>query len=209
MSEITLNFFSGNLVHPAFLSDASVFDKIPIEKISDFLEMIKLRKVNVESFSDQKWEEIAKQFELKDSSETFRAARFGEILFIYGNTLKEEELREDLDKLAFSKEKTEILINQLKRIWGESETYLIKNRSEALPNISSFRWRVDVRCGSSSYLPRREVLAIVRIGTSDKESDNHVHVELDEKQLTALEIEIKKIKAEIQKAKALLKDTQT
>ena len=202
MSEIRLKLLEGDLPHPAFLTDANILNKIPKDKILDFLQMVKSRRINVEAYSDQRWEEIAKQFELKDASEAFSAVRIVDILFLNANTMEEEELREDLGKLGFEGEKRETLITQLKRIWIESESFLTKNRLEAIPTIDSLRWRIDIRVGSNNYLPRKDVLAILRIGTSDGEENNHVHVELDENQLSWVEANIKKIKQELLKAKA-------
>lgn len=207
MSEIRLKILEGDLAHPAFIADGDSLKKIPDDRIPEFLQIVKSYRVNVEAFSEQKWEELASKFNLKDSGESFSAVRFVSILFLHANTMEDEELREDLDKLGFEKKKTEIVITELKRLWSESESFLIKTRLEAIPMISSLRWRIDIRVGSNDYLPRKEVVAILRIGTSDREEDNHVHVELNENDLSWVESTIKKIKREMLKAKASFEGT--
>jgi hypothetical protein len=201
MTDTVLKMFQGNAVHPAFFTDAKVANKISIQKIPIFLDFVRQRRLNAEAISDQKWEELGNDFELKGASEAFSAVRFFDIVFLNGNTIAEEDLRKDLETLGLDKEKILEIVAQLKRIWLESESYLIKNRLEALPTITSLRWRVDVRVSSSEYLPHNEVMAVMRIGTNDKEQGKNIHVELDEDQLSWLELNIKKIREAVAKAK--------
>jgi hypothetical protein len=183
------------------VNDAEHLKALPMEKMADFLKWVVRFRVNKENYVDKEWQELAVKFKLKSVDELFGAMRFATTLFVMGACLRRADLESDLKSLGFQQGVLNRILDTFEDIWRESGDYLVRVRDGVIPTLSSLRWSVNVRRASSEYLRESEIVAVLRIGTSDKEKTNQMYVELDEDALSWLEIVIGKVKQEMLKAK--------
>lgn len=201
MTRIRLSLLKGNVVPFVMVNDAEHLKALPMEKMADFLKWVVRFRVNKENYVDKEWQELAVKFKLKSVDELFGAMRFATTLFVMGACLRRADLESDLKSLGFQQGVLNRILDTFEDIWRESGDYLVRVRDGVIPTLSSLRWSVNVRRASSEYLRESEIVAVLRIGTSDKEKTNQMYVELDEDALSWLEIVIGKVKQEMLKAK--------
>jgi hypothetical protein len=209
MSEkIKLNMLKKTEAGPPLLSDAEAFNRIPSDKIPEFLQWSADVRLSQKPISFEECDKLASKFKLKTADDVLTAGRFAGLLLIDASELSNiGDLRADLESLHFDKEKTNKILNELPALWEKLEQALMEARLEAIPLLSSLRWRVDVRYASSNYFKKPEPIAILRIGTSDREKSNHIHLELDLERLSWLESTIIEIKNKMLEAQIVSKKT--
>lgn len=204
MSEVRLNVLKNDIANPGVFADAENLNKIPIEKIPDFLEWVTNSHLNVTPLTEGDYEKTAAKFKLKSGGQVASAERLTSLLLFHGCELTKSELESDLQKLGFKKDKIAAIRGTLEPTWEKIDPLLRRHRLEAIPSLNSLRWRVDVRYASSNYMRKPEAVAVVRIGTNDREKTNHIHFELDLNKLSWLESTIIKIKSELLKAEEIV-----
>ena len=204
MAKVRLSILKGKVAFSALMADVEHMKKISKEKIPDFLKWIVRFRVRDEAYTDMQWEKIREQFNFRSIEELHGAQRFASVLFYRGCEIDESDLISDLQSLGFVQEKIELIMDGLRTIWVQSEDYLKRARSEAIPILTSLRWRVDIRHASGDYLKRPEVVALLRIGATDKTKRDRIYIELDKDKLSWLETVIGKIKREFLKAEEKL-----
>jgi hypothetical protein len=210
MSEVPISILKGEFAFPSFRKDAEQLNKIPTEKIGEFIQWT----INHEIFSDLLTEGeadmTAKNFSVT-SSELLSATRITIYYFNRGVQVSESDILSDFSKLGLDKIKAELIIEALNEAWSlpEAKNYLKRTRKEALPELTAIRWRVDIRYASNDYMPDPEAVAIMKLGT-DKSS--HIHFEADLNEIIWLENEISRMKKEFlnaqQKLKEFIKQTE-
>ncbi len=200
MVETRLNLLKNSIASQSVIADAEILNKIPKDKMADFIEWSSNIILKETALEEKQWSEIAPKFDLKEATELYSAQRFANILLFAGSELTRAELELDLETLGFKRDKIEILVSTLQPVWVRIEPILKRRRLEAIPKLASLRWRVDVRYASSNYLKEPELVAILRIGTNDGEKRNHVHLEMSLDRLSWLESTIVKLKNEMLQA---------
>lgn len=201
MVRIRLNVMKGNVAAIVVVNDAEALKAFPKDKMSDFIKWVVKFRINKESYTEHDWEKLCDTFRVKTTDDLIRASRFATLLFWNGAEVSKSEVEQDLKSLGFDQARIDLIISLLEKVWEDSEDYLTRIRDEAIPTLTSLRWRVDVRCASSNYLKKRETVALLRIGTNDRDSEDTLYVELDEDKLSWLENVIGKIKREMIKAR--------
>jgi hypothetical protein len=204
MVRIRLFILKGNVVPIVMINAAEHLKVLPSEKIADFLKWVARSNTNQESYTEDEMVRLSEKFGFKSVDELVGAKRFASLVFYYGATVSRTDVESDLKLLNFEKQHIALILDNLDGIWKESEDYLVRIRDETIPILSSLRWRVDVRHASSDYLKKPEVVALLRIGTNDKDKSYCIHFELDEDKLSWLETVIGKVKREMLKAKEIM-----
>ena len=204
MVRIRLSMLKGNVVPIVMVNDAEHLKALPSEKMADFLKWVARFNANKENYTEEEWRKLSEKFEFKSVDELIGAQRFATVVFYNGANVSRTDVESDLKSLNFEKQNIDLILSILDDIWKESEDYLVRTRDEAIPVLSSLRWRVDVRRASSDYLKKPEVVALLRIAAHDKNKESHIYIELDEDKLSWLETVIGKLKRETLKAKETL-----
>jgi hypothetical protein len=203
MDKIRLFLLSGRAATLSQTFDAENLKKLSNEKIADFLKWVSATNIKREPHSESELKKICSLFKFESVEELYSAYRSASLLYLNGAELSSPELENDLKNLGFNQKKIQIIIANLESIWDQTKDFLEQERVEAIPILKSLRWRVDLRYASSEYLPKPEVVALLRIGTDDKTESDYIYLELDEDRLSWLESVIGKIKREMLKTKEL------
>jgi hypothetical protein len=201
MDKIRLSLLSERSATTSMISDAENLKKLSSEKISDFLKWTATTNINKEPHSQEEMKKLCKLFQFKSVEELYSAYRCASLLFFNGAELNDAELEADLKNFGFKQGKVQLITKTLRLIWNQNQNFLEQERVEAIPILSSLRWRVDVRFASSEYLNKPEAIALLRIGTDDKTDQDYIYLELDEERLSWLESVIGKIKRAMLKTK--------
>ena len=200
MTRVQLFLLRGRVASSELVADAEHLKKIPKEKMADFIKWIVRFRVNREAYTDAQWEKFRAMFTFKSIEELNGAQRFASRLLEVGCEIDRSALMSDLEMLGFEQEKIGLIMNQLESVWDELDDYLRQIRPEAIPVLTSVRWRVDTRSASSNYLKKPEVVALLRIGTNDGTHIEQIFIELDKDDLSFLDAEIGRMKREFLKA---------
>lgn len=199
--KIGLSLLSGRTATLSQISDAENLKKLSSEKIADFLKWVSETNIKREPYSESELKKLCTLFKFKSVEELYSAYRSASLIYLNGAELSTAELETDLKNLGFNQKSIQIITDNLRSIWDQSKEFLEQERVEAIPILRSLRWRVDLRCASSEYLLKPEVVALLRIGTDDKTDTDCIYLELDEDRLSWLESVIGKIKREMLKTK--------
>jgi hypothetical protein len=204
MVNIRLFLIEGRVASDSVMADAEHVKKIPVENLANFLEWVVRFRTREEIYTDSQWERIRENFNLKSIEELIGAMRFIDLVFENGIETERSDLISDLKNLGFEQGKIELIINKLESAWDQFDDYLKRRRVEAIPDLTSLRWRIDIRYASSNYFRKPEVIALLRIGTSDRTERDEIYVELNKDKLSWLETIIGRIKREFLKAEEKL-----
>jgi hypothetical protein len=185
--KVRLFLLSGKIAWDSLLKDAEHFKKIPNEKLASFIKWLIDFRVQEIPYTEQQWQKLAESYDFKSVGEMIGANRFGGLIFTAGPQTRRSDLLADLQTLGFEKEQIKLIIDQFELAWAESEDFLSMARLEVIPILTSFRWRVDIRCASSNYLRKPEVIALIRIGASDKTKQTEMYFELNKDKVSWLE----------------------
>jgi hypothetical protein len=195
-----LNILKREIPYPSLFADATNFTKINGNQILEFLEWVSTVKTESTPLLEKDYETLSTKYKIKTGKQIFSAERFATLLIFQGCEINRAELQSDLETVGFNKDYIETVIASLEKIWEKIDPILKRLRFEAIPSLFSLRWRVDVRYGSSNYLRKPEAVAIIRIGTTDRDKSNHIHLELDLEKLSWLESVVVQVKSELLKA---------
>jgi hypothetical protein len=204
MTKIRLFLFANNVVSSNVMADAEHLKKIPKEKIADFMKWLVRFRTHMEVYTPDQWCKFAEMFGFKSIEELYGAQRFAGRLLAQGCALDRSELVADLNALGLEQEKIGLIVDQLETAWDEIDDYLKQAKAEAIPVLTSLRWRVDIRHASGNYLKKPEVIVLLRIGTHDGVQRDQIYIELDKDDLSWLDTVIGKVKREFLKAEERL-----
>lgn len=194
-----LNLLKKFIASQSTIGDAENLNKITNDKIAEFIEWASDTLLKESVLTEAQWIERAQKLGLTTAGDAYSAHRFVSLLLFAGPELSQPELEADLQALGFKKDKIDLIISTLQPTWDRISPVLKRRRPEALPVLWTLRWRVDVRYASNNYLKDPELVAILRIGTTDGTKRNHIHLEMDIERLSWLETEIVKLKNEMLK----------
>ncbi len=208
MSELRISILKGEQAFPSFIQDAKQLNAIPTNKIVEFVDWTVRHETLDISLTEKDATEAAGKFGTT-ITDLLSALRITLYYFTRGTKVTESDLVSDFQKLGFDSSKAELIIQTLKTAWNDpvAKQYLAKARKEALPELTTIHWRVDVRYASSDYLPEPEAVAIMKLGTNGQKPGSHIHFELDLNELIWLENEIAKMKKELISAQQKLKQS--
>lgn len=207
MVRIRLFLLKSQVAPDSTIADAEHLRKISKEKMPEFIKWFSRFRVNREAYTEAQWINICETFGFRSIEELHGAQRFANVILLTGPEIDQSELRSDLSTLGFEQEKIDLIIDHFESVWLELDNYLRGMRLEAIPVLSSLRWRVDIRSASSNYLKEPEAIGLLRIGTNDGTRRNQIYIELDKDDLSRLETEIGKMKREFLKVEEKLKQT--
>ena len=113
MSEIRISILKGEFAFPSFLKDAEMLNKIPSDKLPDFIQWVLNHEIFSESLTEGDANEAAKNFDIS-TTDLLSAVRITDFYFTRGVRVSEAELLSDFDKLGFEKAKAQLIIKILK-----------------------------------------------------------------------------------------------
>jgi len=188
----------------SFIEDAENLKKIPLEKVGSFIDWVTKVLVHGTVLFVEEAKKFAEDFGFSTVADLNSAIRLVNHLFKHGVEISESDLESDFEKLGFDKDRSKLIITSLKTSWLTFKDFIKRQRGEAVPELVSIHWRIDARAASSDYLEESEVVALLRLGDSEKHQ-NRICVELDLDDLLWLEKEVGKIKKEFLKVQEKLK----
>ncbi|MGD0029474.1 MAG: hypothetical protein ABSC91_11105 [Candidatus Bathyarchaeia archaeon] len=204
MGGIRLALLNDEIAFSSFIEDAENLKKIPLEKVGSFIDWVTKVLVHGTVLFVEEAKKFAEDFGFSTVADLNSAIRLVNHLFKHGVEISESDLESDFEKLGFDKDRSKLIITSLKTSWLTFKDFIKRQRGEAVPELVSIHWRIDARAASSDYLEESEVVALLRLGDSEKHQ-NRICVELDLDDLLWLEKEVGKIKKEFLKVQEKLK----
>jgi hypothetical protein len=201
---IRLALLNDEIAFSSFIEDAENLKKIPLEKVGSFIDWVTKVLVHGTVLFVEEAKKFAEDFGFSTVADLNSAIRLVNHLFKHGVEISESDLESDFEKLGFDKDRSKLIITSLKTSWLTFKDFIKRQRGEAVPELVSIHWRIDARAASSDYLEESEVVALLRLGDSEKHQ-NRICVELDLDDLLWLEKEVGKIKKEFLKVQEKLK----